>query len=644
MENINKIIRNHMKILDESNKRFQDIFNLVYSLEDNIFFELTDGYRVKKVTYKDAKVQAIKMGIYFKNLLKDIPTNSFIGLMMENSPLWVSTFWGLLMAGYKPMLINIRLGSELNNDVIKMLDINTIISDSLYEVNANVINIKELDVDKLDLADCEFAWANEIAVSTSATTLNVKVCVYHGSDIAWQIKNTKKIVKMNNHMKKRYKGQIKIMTFLPFYHVFGLIATYFWFSFFGRTLVFLKDYSNDTILKTAKKHKVTHIFAVPMVWNAVCKGIEKEVKTKDDKTIRKFYKGVNFCLKLQNIFPNFGLVLTRTIMKEVQNQVFGNSIKFLITGGGYISPNTLKIINGVGYPLYNGYGMSEIGITSVELRKKAKYRTLETIGKPFEYIQYKEENQKLYVKSQSMCSRIISKNGIIDVNHDEWFCTNDLVKKDELGYYYILGRNDDVIVSSNGEKFNPDLIEKKMLFSNVLRYCVVGIEENNVINLCLILEINKNMSKIKMTKLLTEALENAKSNNIEKIYFTYDEIAAKTAIKVSRSILLKKINNGSVNLISYNDFKKNLSDISENLNEELIIELKKIFGYILNKDYEAIGVDEHFIFDLGGTSLEYLTLLVKLKEVYELDFNASTNANYTILEFSKFIMSKEVTK
>lgn len=644
MENINKIIRNHMRDLDNSNKRFQDIFNLVYSLENNIFFELTDGYRIKKVTYKDAKHQAIKMGCYLKKLLNDVPRDSFIGLMMENSPLWVATFWGLLMAGYKPMLINIRLGSELNNEIISMLDIKKVISDDDYSLNTTVLNIKDLNVDELDSTDNQFDWADEIAVSTSATTLNVKVCVYKGHDIAWQIKNTKKIVKTNNHLKKRYKGNIKIMTFLPFYHVFGLIATYFWFSFFGRTLVFLKDYSNDTILKTAKKHKVTHIFAVPMVWNAVCKGIEKEVKTKDEKTINKFYKGLEVCTKIQNIFPNFGLVITRGLMKEVQNQVFGNSIKFLITGGGYISPNTLKVINGIGYPLYNGYGMSEIGITSVELRKKAKYRNLETIGKPFEYVQYKEENQKLYVKSQSMCSKIISKKGTVEIDHNDWFCTNDLVKIDNKGYYYILGRNDDVIVSSNGEKFNPDLIEKKMLFSNVLRYSVIGMEENNVSSLCLILEVSRQMSRIKTTKLLNEALENAKANNIEKIYFTYDEIAAKTAIKVSRSILQKRISSGIVKLISYNDFKKNINDSCENLNEELIIELKKIFGYILNRDYETIGVDEHFIFDLGGTSLEYLTLLVKLKEVYELDFNASNNTNYTVLELSKFIMSKEVTK
>ena len=145
----------------------------------------------------------------------------------------------------------------------------------------------------------------------------------------------------------------------------------------------------------------------------------------------------------------------------------------------------------------------------------------------------------------------------------------------------------------------------------------------------------------KINHLIEEVSNNAKNNNVEKIYFTYDEIAAKTAIKVSRSILKKRIESGIVNLISFNDFKKRLENLNENLNEELINELKKIFGYVLNKDYQSIGVDEHFIFDLGGTSLEYLTLLVKLKEIYELDFNSSNSANYTVLEFSKYIMSKE---
>ena len=73
------------------------------------------------------------------------------------------------------------------------------------------------------------------------------------------------------------KKQLKQLAFLPFYHVFGLFAVYFWFTFFGRTLVFLRDYSADTILKTCRRHQVTHIFAVPMLWHTIEKQVRAEV-------------------------------------------------------------------------------------------------------------------------------------------------------------------------------------------------------------------------------------------------------------------------------------------------------------------------------------------------------------------------------
>lgn len=646
MENINKIIRNNIKLLNESNNTFEDIFNIIHSNKDKVFCELTDGYRIKKITYSEMKEQAIKMACYFKNKLNGIKDNSFIGLMMENSPLWVSSFWGLLMSGYKPMLLNVRLGVKLNQNVIDILDIKKVFSDKEYDLNCEVINLNNETINENYEINQKFNWANEIALSTSATTLNVKICVYTGLDISYQMKNTKRIVKDNSMIKKHYKGSLKIMAFLPFYHVFGLIATYFWFSFFGRTIVFLKDYANDTITKTARKHKVTHIFAVPMVWNTICKTILREVSLKDEKTQKKFYKGIKLSNKLQNICPKFGLWFAKKAMNEVQEKVFGNSIKFMITGGGYIPAQTLEIINGIGYPLYNGYGMSEIGITSVELRKKSKYRLLGTIGKPFESVEYKVENENLFVKGKSICSKIITKDNEIAINHDEWFKTNDLTKQDKKGYYYILGRNDDVVISSNGEKINPDLIEKNISFMNIQRFCVLGLEENNVNKLTLVLEIPNNVSILKKQKIIKEIEDNIevfkKSGfNIEKIFLTTDKIAADTAIKVSRSILIKKIKDKDVTLISLNDFKNNNNVNDDIINEEIYNDVIEVFSEVLGTNKESIESNAHFIFDLGGSSLEYLTLLIKLKEKFEMDFNFKEDEQcYTVYDIVKYILKR----
>lgn len=642
MENINKIVKNKIKKLSNCPKHFKDIFEIMHDQEDNIFSEISDGYRIKTTTYKEIKQLSIKLGNYFNEHLSNISKGSYVGLMMNNSNLWIASFWGLLMSGFKPMLINIRLGNKLNDDIIKLLNIKMIITDEDYTLNCDKINLNNFDTNNIEINNNynSFNWENEIALASSATSLNIKICIYKGEDIANQLTNTKYILKNNEMMKAHYKGSLKVMTFLPFYHIFGLIATYFWFCFFGRTLVFLKDYGNETILKTARKHKVTHIFAVPMLWNAISNEIIKEISLKDEKTKKKFKKGIILCSKMQNIFPKLGLSLSKRLMKDVQNQVFGDTIKFLITGGGYISSSTIELINGIGYPLYNGYGMSEIGITSVELRKKIKYRINASIGKPLPTVSYKIDNDILLVKGSSICSRIITKDKEYEIDHNQWFETNDIVKKDKKGYYYILGRNDDVVISSNGEKINPDLIEKNITLLNVKRFCVIGIEDEGINKLSLIIEVPRNSTKYKTQKIIDE-INNNYNFNLEKIFFTYDKIASDSAIKVSRSILYEKINNGEVKLLSYNDFKNNNEYDQEIINDEIYQNVLKIFCEVLKKDMENIDINDHFIFDLGGTSLEYLTLLIKLKEQFEIDFDFINGDNcYTIKEIMDFILKR----
>lgn len=645
MENLNKIIKTNLVQLNNSNKTFEDIFEIIHSIEDNVFSELSDGYKVKKLTYKDIKNQSILMGRFFNNELKDIQKNDYVGIIMDNSPSWVSSFWGLLMAGYKPMLLNIRLGSKLNQEIIELLKIKCVIADKDYNLNCNMIYTNNIDLSNLN-TEVEFNWANEIALSTSATTLNIKICVYTGQDIASQITNTDYIVKTNSMIKERYNGEIKIMAFLPFYHIFGLIATYFWFSFFGRTLVFLKDFSSETIIKTARKHKVTHIFAVPMVWNTIAKEIKKEISMKDEKTQKRFEKGLKISNKLQKNGSKLGFKLTNKIMTEVQEKIFGSSIKFLITGGGYISNSTIELLNGIGYPLYNGYGMSEIGITSVELRKGIRERISGSIGKPLPTVEYKIENEILYVKGKSICSKIISKQGETIIDHNEWFKTNDLAICDKKGNYYIIGRNDDVVVAQNGEKINPDLIEKEITLVNARRFCVLGLETEGKVDLSLVVEVPGEITILKTQKILEEideVIKKTEKNNckIEKIFFTNDKIAADTAIKVSRSILIKKINTNEVTLKSLNEFKEENVFDENKINNEVYNEVLEMFSQVLHKEKDNISGNDHFIFDLGGTSLEYITLLINLKSKYEMDFNFGEGEScYTVYEIVNYILKK----
>lgn len=621
-----------MSALRKSDYDFRSLYGIIHDNSGRIFCEEYKNFQIKKTTYDEMNILCKKTAGFLDEKISDVK-GAFVGLMMNNSVEWVASFWGLLMAGYKPVLINDRLPEKLNKFVCEKLNVQTLVvnENTKTELEFKKILISRGEVEKHKIIK-NSNWENEIALTSTATSMNIKICIFNGKDFTYQVMNADRIIKENSMIKKHYGPSLKLLTFLPFYHVFGLIATYFWFSLFGRTFVFLDDFSPRTIMSTIQRHKVTHVFAVPMLWHMVCREIMREVEKKDRKTREKFKKGLEISLKIQSICSGFGKWFASKIFKEVQEKSFGDSIKFMISGGGYITDETLRTINGIGYPLFNGYGMTEIGISSVELRKKAKFRILGSIGKPFESLEYKISDGTLRVRGKSICSRIITKDAIIEVNHDEWFDTKDLAKKKD-DVYYIYGRKDDVFISQGGEKISPDFIESSISISDAKNLSFLGLDGKGT----LIVEIDKKMNALRQNKVFNEIEKAGKNKFIEKIFITFDEIANKNAIKVSRSALLKDIQNGKVVLRSISEIKseKNVEN-KEGLNDIKEI-IRKKMAEILNIDVCKISDDAHFIFDLGGESLDYLTLLLELEKEFDIKFEFEEKSCSTVNEFYEFV-------
>ena len=647
MENLKKYINIKNNCLLHSNFTFDNLFNIIHNQGDHVFCEFINKFRTFKFSYNDMKNYCFNMASFLNNKIKD-EKHSFVGIYMENSINWVASFWGLLMLGYKPVLLNCKLPLKITLEIVEQLNVKSIIcSSSIFDDHAeyNIIKLESglmpskdiLSLDKFE----DITWGDEIALSTTATTQNHKICIYSGKDITYQALNTKDIVAKNPMIKGCYKGQLKLLCFLPFYHVFGLVANYLWFAIFGRTFVFLNNYSSDTILKTIKYHEVTHIFAVPLFWNTIVKEIKKSVSLLPEEKQRKFNKGLALSHKIQNLFPNLGIKIARKLFKEVTDQTLGNSIKFMISGGGSISAESLYILNGVGYPLFNGYGSTEAGITSVELSKKEKQRLTGSIGKPFKTINYKIENDELFIKGSSMCSYIISKDKTKQqINKDEWFKSNDLAAVDKNGHYHIHGRLDDVVVSSTGEKISPDIIEKELLLTTVNNFCITDYKDE----LSLIFEISPYANSYKIKKIYDEIknsliILNNKGFVISKVYFTTNSMVPPNAIKVSRKTLKSKIENGDVLL---NPFDKliNMQQENTSIDDEIKNIVIEQFALVLDKKVEEIDCTKHFIFELGGTSLDYCTLLIKLKAEFDIDFNFEQESCSTVEDFCSFIAKK----
>ena len=646
-ENLSKYIKWKFDSLKDSKPCFKSLFDITHDQEDRVFCEYNDNFIIKNFTYNELKIYIKKFANYLLDKGVNKYKHEFVGLLMDNSINWVAIYWALLMIGCKPFLLNKKMPIEMLKEMSETMKLQFVITDTHVEndfKNVLFINNENKPLKEIDEYEPikEEDWEDEIALTTTATTLSYKICIYTGADIHAQVNNAKGILAKNKTLKEPYNGRHKLLAFLPFYHIFGLIATYSWFSLFGRTFVFLKDYSSETILKTVQRHKCTHIFGVPLLWDTIAREIKKEINNLPEKEKSKALKGINFTYHYQNVFPIHARHRCRNLLARVQNKVFGDSVIFCISGGGPVTYETLYLINSIGYPLYNGYGSTEHGITSVELRNKPKYRILGTIGKPFDSIQYKIVDDELFVKGTSICSKIINRDGTEEVvNKDEWQPSNDIVGMDKKGYYYLKGRKDDVYIGNNGEKINPDEIEKVVLLTSAIRYCFTSYQNK----LSLIIQLSKSNYTIKANSIIDEVhnslLKLDKCGyHIEQVYYTFDDIASKEAIKVSRKILDTLIQKNRIKLMNFSDFTKSVETDSEEVNAEIINRITKVFGEVLNKDPSAIKPNANFFFDLGGTSLDYMTLLMKLEQEFELNISLEEESCSTVNSFYKYIINK----
>lgn len=632
--NIKHLLKYNRIALEDSDKSLRDIFEIMFNSKGNILCEGNDGFKTYKYTYGDIynRIISVANGIHTKVGAK----HKYIALEIENSADWIVAFWAILMSGNKPYLVNLRYPQHLTANILKTLEIEHIIcaKDSSFE--GTVLRVADLEIGGEKLPADIFE--DEIAFSSSATSMNEVICFFNGESIAEQILNFKSIVKESPRIAKHYKGELKQLAFLPFYHIFGLFAVYFWFTFFGRTLVFLKDYSADTILNTCRRHKVTHIFAIPMLWHTVEKQVLRNVSEKDEKTRKKFYNGLKTMTAVQNIFPSFGAALAKKMMSEVTDKLFGDSLLFCINGGSYLRDSAIELFNGLGYCMHNGYGMSEIGITSVELRSKPSKRNLNSIGHPFDSVEYKLDDAGiLSVKGTSLCQRKLVNGEEIIV--DGWFNTGDImVVKDD--HYFISGRKGDVVIGENGENINPDTIEKNFIINNAQMFSVLGIEGENGQELAIVIQISPYATNNILNEIKNKVYEINSTipatMAIKKFYFTKDELAPPTAVKVSRTQLLKKIADKEVTLTPFNEMI--LGDDSNPENSPLLNEICKIIAETLNISLDSVKPDSHIFFDLEATSIQYFSILSALSEKFSVSgYDKNDKYRYTPREISEYI-------
>lgn len=634
------LVRTSVKLLRESEKTMEDVFNILFRHEEYIMVkELVSG-KVKETTYGEARKKIDDVATRISSVLGF--SGKFVALASENCPEWLWLFWGILKSGNKPYLVNLRQPESMSIQALDTLGV-----DFVFKTTDNVPSyggrkvISYGELLKAQPSETVSPFGNEIALTTSGTTLSQKICVYTGTEISEQILNSEEAYFTNKGLGSLDNRHLNMLLFLPLYHIFGLEAAYLWFAFFGITFVFTKSIDPDVMLETIRKCRVTHIFAVPLLWTTIEKQVLGEVSKRDEKTQDKFEKGIKLSLKLQNICPKLGIFAAKKMFREIRDNLFGDTVKFCISGGSYIRPSTIKLINALGYPLHSGYGSTETGITCVNLEKKPSKRIDGTNGKPFGSVDFSvDENGILSISGKTICHKIYECGELLP--SDKPYCTGDVVILDKKNNLTVLGRQSDVVIDENGENLNPDLAEIVFELPSAVNFCVLGNEANE--KLRLVVQIPENFTEEK-AKSLDEEIEEGKKKltncyRVHEVRYTRDPLMSNTEIKVSRAALRKKIGAGLITL-SETPWGTKRDKIHLTDPDGIHDKIRTAFADALGINEEDISDDDHFLNDLGGTSLDYFSLVATLNDEFNISLPVSDESfRYSVDGFFKIIREK----
>ena len=126
---IREFVESKLRAFEERGLTMQTLFSLMFQEKENIMYERSRGYRIETFSYGEAEDRILSRAVSLKEQLSDIEPGSVVGLSMDNSLTWIEMFWSIILCGYNPLLINLRLSQEMVEGALRDCHAKAVVSD-----------------------------------------------------------------------------------------------------------------------------------------------------------------------------------------------------------------------------------------------------------------------------------------------------------------------------------------------------------------------------------------------------------------------------------------------------------------------------------------------------------------------------------
>ncbi len=657
--------------LNQSPKRFKDLYDVIIETDPDktaaLWLNADGGERKKSFREFDSDIRAA--AALLRNRIGEQNEGRFAALMMENGYHWPVAFWGLIMAGYKPVLFSAGNTPLMTQNLLRASGAIALVGNAPnIDSPITLITAHELASAKED-AGFVPRFADEIALCTSGTTNASKVYVFGESAIVGEAIGVIPKITECPRLVKDTKDPVRHLAFLPMHHILGFMVHCVLFPVTGKTVVYLKDRAPLTIQETCKRFRVTNLIVVPLLLNNLVNGLWRKIRQESPEKERVLRALFALSNGIQRLLPRLGPDIARLLTRSIQRRLLGDSIRTTLVGGSHIPLETLRIINALGYYPMPGFGMTESGLTSFETRPQARYRMAGCTGTPISTIRYKAVDAsgretdvgELLIQGESMHkARLISgeRHGP-EYGEDGWFRSGDIARL-EKGCLYIEGRLKEVIINESGENIYPDELEDSFsAVSGVEQLCILALANHTLYeDIALVFQLpecgtdSKAVARVAAEIAVINALLPV-LKRIRRLFVSAQPLPLANGIKVRRQKLKELIEAEGIDVRPVDMASGTVGTsaaVSAAITDasapgeptfEIRETVARCFAETLHLDPAEIGHDKHFIEDLGGDSLDSLNLLVRVESAFGLMIDEGEYRScFTVDDITRLIWRK----
>ncbi|MGE3262705.1 MAG: long-chain fatty acid--CoA ligase [Bacteriovoracia bacterium] len=275
---------------------------------------------------------------------------------------------------------------------------------------------------------------------TSGTTGKPKGALISNKMLFWNSVNT--------GLRLNITSSDTTLIFHPFFHTSGWNVLTTPFLHHGASIVLLKKFDPERVLAVAEEHGITVLFGVPTMMDMMARA-------------------------------------------ETFAKVALKKVRYAIVGGEPMPVPLIRTWAEKGIPVRQGYGLTEFGPNVFSLNEEDSIRKIGSIGFPNFYVDVKilaASGEELEEPGQvgELCLRGPSctpgywrnAKATQETISEGWLHTGDLVRKDEEGYFYVVGRKKEMFISGAENIYPAELESFIRTHPQVREVAVVGVRDD----------------------------------------------------------------------------------------------------------------------------------------------------------------------